>query len=99
MSAYHVIAIPETLAQEVRETLKAPGYGHPAHVERRPAMAPAASASRSSPRRRGGPDPLHLRPVQGLDSYPSPGPVFIHREACPHYDQKAFPPEASATCP
>ena len=33
MSAYHVIAIPETLAQKVRTTLKAPGYGHPAHVE------------------------------------------------------------------
>jgi len=33
MSAYHVIAIPETLAQDVREPLKAPRYGHPAHVE------------------------------------------------------------------
>jgi hypothetical protein len=40
MSAYHVIAVPETLAQEVRETLKAPRYGHPAHVERATGYGP-----------------------------------------------------------
>ncbi|HSG38878.1 MAG TPA: DUF1203 domain-containing protein, partial [Thermoanaerobaculia bacterium] len=33
MSFYRVISIPEEFASKVRTTLKAPRYGHPAHVE------------------------------------------------------------------
>jgi len=33
-------------------------------------------------------------PFETLDSYPSPGPVFIHAESCPSYDaQGSFPEE------
>jgi len=33
MTQYHVVALREQTVDEVRKTLRAPGYGHPAHVE------------------------------------------------------------------
>ena len=33
MGAFRFFGIPEAVAREVRESLRAPGYGHPAHRE------------------------------------------------------------------
>ena len=30
-------------------------------------------------------------PFEGLDTYPSPGPVFIHRDACQPFRGSGFP--------
>jgi hypothetical protein len=93
MSAYQVIAIPETLAQEVRETLKAPRYGHPAHVERATGYGPCRLCLQKF--REGEEDRILFTydPFTGLDRYPSPGPIFIHRDTCPTYEGEGFPPE------
>ncbi len=93
MSAYHVIAIPETLAQEVRETLKAPRYGHPAHVELATGYGPCRLCLQKF--REGEEDRILFTydPFTGLDRYPSPGPIFIHKDACPSYKAEGFPPE------
>ncbi len=93
MSSYHIIAIPETLAQKVRTTLKAPGYGHPAHIETASGYGPCRLCLKKF--REGEEDRILFTydPFRGLDSYPSPGPVFIHRDDCPHFDQEGFPPE------
>jgi hypothetical protein len=91
MSTYQVIPVSETLAQKVRTTLKAPGYGHPAHVETASGYGPCRLCLKKF--REGEEDRILFTydPFRGLDSYPSPGPVFIHREDCPHYDQEGFP--------
>ena len=91
MNAYQVIAIPETLAQKVRTTLKAPGYGHPAHVEVAAGYGPCRLCLKKF--REGEEDRILFTydPFRGLDSYPSPGPVFIHRNGCPAYEEEGFP--------
>jgi hypothetical protein len=33
MTGFRVIALPTQVAEQVRASLRAPGYGHPAHVE------------------------------------------------------------------
>jgi hypothetical protein len=93
MSFYRVIAIPEDLAREVRATLKAPRYGHPAHVELANGYGPCRACLRKF--REGEEDRILFTydPFMGLDRYPSPGPVFIHWDDCPVYDGDGFPEE------
>lgn len=90
---YQVIAIPEPLAEKVRNTLKAPGYGHPAHIEVATGYGPCRSCLRTFETGQEERILFTYDPFRGLDSYPSPGPVFIHREACARYEAGGFPPE------
>src|SRR5688500_15584090 len=94
MTAYRVRALDQQIADDVRRTLRAPDYGHPAHVE-------VATGT--------GPCRLCLRPFEVgaeerlLFTYnpfprgatPSPGPVFVHPDSCPRYDADSFPTELS----
>ena len=91
MNAYRVIAISDDLARKVRTTLKAPGYGHPAHVEVASGYGPCRACLRKF--REGEEDRILFTydPFHGLDRYPSPGPVFIHRDDCPEYAGESFP--------
>lgn len=88
---YIVRGLPQEVADEVRRTRKAPGYGHPAHLE-------VASGT--------GPCRCCLRPfVPGVDrrllftyrpegragSLTAPGPVFIHADHCAAYLADGFP--------
>lgn len=93
MSNYRVVALSEDLAHEVRSTLKAPRYGHPAHIEPATGYGPCRACLRKF--REGKEDRILFTydPFTGLDRYPSPGPVFIHRDECPVYDGEGFPPE------
>jgi hypothetical protein len=93
MVDYRVIALGQATADEVRTRLRAPGYGHPVHVE----------VARGT-----GPCRLCLRPFrkdeeervlftynpfpEGAD-LPSPGPVFVHRAPCPRFEAAGFPSE------
>ncbi|MGZ4843671.1 MAG: DUF1203 domain-containing protein [Candidatus Angelobacter sp.] len=82
------------LAEQVRYTLKSPQYGHPAHVELAGGYGPCRLCLKQF---RAGEDDRILftfNPFQGLDEYPSPGPVFIHAKTCASYDQpQSFPEE------
>ena len=94
MTRYRVVALDERIADDVRRTRRAPGYGHPAHVE-------VATGT--------GPCRLCLRPFEVgaeerlLFTYnpfpegatPSPGPVFVHPGPCPRHDADVFPTELS----
>jgi hypothetical protein len=91
MSYYHVVAIPEELADQVRATLKSPQYGHPAHVEVATGYGPCRSCLRTFQEGEEERILFTYNPFAGLDAYPSPGPVFIHREGCPRYEEAGFP--------
>jgi len=93
MPRYRVIPIPDHAAAEVRRTLKAPGYGHPAHVEVAAGFGPCRSCLRTF---REGVEERVLftwNAFAGTDGYPSPGPVFIHHDACEAWAGEGFPPE------
>jgi hypothetical protein len=94
LAGFRVLPIDSKLAEAVRSTLKSPQYGHPAHVELAAGYGPCRACLKQF---RTGEEERILftyNPFENLDSYPSPGPVFIHAESCPSYDaQGSFPEE------
>jgi hypothetical protein len=84
---YRVIAIPTKVADLVRTTEKAPGYGHPAHTEVAAGYGPCRHCLKTfdvgkEPRTLFTYDPFH-----GIEEIPLPGPVFIHTDACERYPE------------
>src|SRR3954447_18333590 len=93
MSDFRVIPISDAIAGKVSDTLRAPGYGHPAHVEVAAGFGPCRSCLRTF---REGAEERALftwDAFQGTDGGASPGPVFIHRDACEAWSGEGFPPE------
>src|SRR4051794_6802916 len=93
MPAFRVIPIPDDVSAEVRHTLRSPGYGHPAHVELAAGFGPCRSCLRTF---REGTEERVLFTYDafaGVEAYPSPGPVFIHRDACERWSGQGLPPE------
>jgi hypothetical protein len=97
MNSIRVIAIPTRTAEKVRSTLKSPGYGHPAHIEVAIGYGPCRHCLRDF---RVGEEKRILFTYDafyGTEPRPLPGPVFIHAEACPRYEEQAgFPQDIRA---
>jgi len=94
MAGFRVLPIDSRIAEEVRNTLKSPQYGHPAHVETAAGYGPCRACLKQF--RTGEEDRILFtyNPFQDLDDYPSPGPVFIHAKSCSGYDEpESFPEE------
>lgn len=94
MAGFRVLPIESKLAEEVRSTLKSPQYGHPAHVETATGYGPCRACLKQF--QTGEEDRILFtyNPFESLDSYPSPGPVFIHAKSCPAYSEPdRFPDE------
>lgn len=97
MSSFRVMAIPTETANEVRATLKAPGYGFPAHVELSGDQAPCRHCLRLT---RPGADQRILFTYDcfdGVETLPLPGPVYVHAHECGRYDEAAGFPEEIRT--
>lgn len=91
MTQFRVVAIPENITEKARNMLKSPQYGHPAHVETAKGYGPCRFCLQTF--RQGEEQRLlfTFNPFEGLDAYPSPGPIFIHRDPCVRYEQRGFP--------
>jgi hypothetical protein len=90
---YRVIPLRQETADEVRTTLRSPGYGHPAHVEVATGSGPCRLCLRPF---RVGEDERVLftyNPFPDGAELPSPGPVFVHKVSCSRFDGPGFPPE------
>jgi Protein of unknown function (DUF1203) len=77
----------------VRETLRAPHYGFPAHVEVATDPAPCRHCLRTFTV---GVDRRILFTYDrfaGVETLPQPGPVYIHADDCPRYSGDAGFPE------
>jgi hypothetical protein len=93
MPSFRVVAIPTEIAKKVRETLRAPKYGFPAHAELAADEAPCRHCLQTT---RVGIDRRILFTYDrfaGVESLPQPGPVYIHEDACPRYPENASFPE------
>jgi Protein of unknown function (DUF1203) len=93
MADFRVVAIAEDLAQKVREKRTSPQYGHPAHTEVAKGYGPCRQCLRTFRNGEEGRILFTYNPFDGLDPYPSPGPVFIHEESCGSYASDGFPEE------
>jgi hypothetical protein len=94
MISSRIVAIPTEIAETVRSTLRAPGYGFPAHAEMGADDAPCRHCLRTIT---AGVDRRILFTYDrfaGVESLPQPGPVYIHEKSCPRYaGQAGFPEE------
>lgn len=82
--------IPEAVAREVRETMHAPDYGHPAHKAVAQGYGPCRLCLRTF---QVGADERILFTYNPFPEgeLPAPGPVFIHAGSCTRYDTGEFP--------
>ena len=99
MAGFRVLPIDFKLAEEVRSTLKSPQYGHPAHVELAKGYGPCRACLKQF--RTGEEDRILFtyNPFENLDSYPSPGPVFIHAKPCQGLSEPGQFPEELKSLP
>jgi len=92
MDGIRIVALPTDVAEEVRRTLLAPGYDHPAHLELAAGYGPCRVCLHTF---ESGVDKRILfthDPFAGLEPYPLPGPIYIHAEACqPHPQDQGLP--------
>ncbi len=93
---YRFTGIPSAVATEVRQTMKSPQYGHPAHRERATGTGPCRHCLRTFAV--GSEDRLLFTYQPFLDPalLPAPGPVFVHAEGCERYDAADLPPDFRA---
>jgi hypothetical protein len=88
-----VVAIPTEVANSVRETLRAPVYGFPAHAELATDPAPCRHCLRIIAPGNGRRILFTYDRFAGVENLPQPGPVYIHAEDCPRYSGDAGFPE------
>ena len=93
MTELRFSGIPDTVATEVRETLRAPGYGHPAHRELARGYGPCRQCLRTFKIGAEARILFTYQPFREPGSLPAPGPVFIHAEPCERYDAPRLPPD------
>ena len=88
---YRVLPIPDEIADAARATLRSPQYGHPAHVETATGYGPCRSCLTTF--REGAEERLLFTydAFAGIDPYPEPGPIFVHRERCTPHAGDGFP--------
>lgn len=93
MVPYRVVPIPDTIVDTARTSGRSPQYGHPTHVEIATGYGPCRSCLR--PFRQGEEKRMLFTydPFDGIDTYPSPGPIFVHEERCEAFAGPGFPPE------
>jgi hypothetical protein len=88
-----IVAIPTEVARSVRETLRAPVYGFPAHAEVATDDAPCRHCLRTF---KAGEERRILFTYDrfvGIETLPQPGPIYVHAHACPRYHEDAGFPE------
>jgi len=93
MIAMRVIAIPTAVAETVRRTNLAPGYGHPAHTELASGYGPCRHCLRTFQVGQEHRTLFTYDPFHGIGRVPLPGPIFIHTDACTRYPEDGGYPE------
>ena len=94
MSSIRIVAIPTQVAEAVRANLKAPVYGFPAHAELATDDAPCRHCLRTFTVGKDRRILFTYDRFSGVETLPQPGPVYIHADSCPRYDEgTGFPEE------
>ena len=93
MQPIRIVAIQSETAKEVRETLRAPKYGFPAHAELATDDAPCRHCLRTIVAGRDHRILFTHDRFSGVESLPQPGPVYIHADGCERYAENAGFPE------
>lgn len=93
-----IVAISTEVADEVRETMRAPVYGFPAHKELATDAAPCRHCLRLIAPQVDDAILFTYDRFTGVEELPQPGPIYVHAKKCPRYDEQAgFPEELRGT--
>lgn len=94
MIPIRIVAIPTEIAEQVRQTMRAPFHGFAAHAELATDHAPCRHCLRlivSGKERR---ILFVYDRFAGVETLPQPGPVYVHEAPCPRYrSDSGFPEE------
>ena len=92
MHAFHIAGLSDEITRAVRQTRRAPEYGHPVHEELAGGTGPCRACLQ--PFLVGEEHRLLFtyRPAGQDGTLGAPGPVFIHSRECPRYQGSSFPP-------
>jgi hypothetical protein len=99
MSKFRVIPIPEEVAEKARATRKSPQYGHPVHAEVATGYGPCRQCLHTFDEGHESRLLFTYNPFEGRDSYPSPGPIFIHEQPCETYGENGEFPDGLSRLP
>jgi Protein of unknown function (DUF1203) len=98
MQPIRVVAISTEIAEKVRATKTAPGYGFPAHEEIATGTGPCRHCLRLFAPGKESRILFTYDRFSGVESLPQPGPIYIHAEICPRYQEDdGFPEELRAS--
>jgi hypothetical protein len=99
MQPIKVVAISTETAESVRTTMKAPGYGFPAHVELGNDDAPCRHCLKLIAAGKERRILFTYDRFSGVEALPQPGPVYIHAADCPRYREDGGIPEELRSSP
>ncbi len=88
-----IVAISTEVADEVRETMRAPVYGFPAHKELATDAAPCRHCLRLIAPQVDDAILFTYDRFTGVEELPQPGPIYVHAKKCSRYDEQAGFPE------
>jgi hypothetical protein len=89
---YKVVPIAAEIARAVREKMKSPQYGHPAHAETAKGYGPCRVCLEKFVAGAEERILFTYNAFENLSPLPLPGPVFIHRRECRAFAANEFPP-------
>ena len=92
MTTFRFHGIADAVGAEVRRTMRAPEYGHPAYRGVAQGYGPCRLCLRTFAIGRDERILFTYQPFREPGSLPAPGPVFIHAEECARYDAYELPP-------
>src|ERR1700693_3115776 len=93
-----IVAISTEVADAVRQTMRAPVYGFPAHKELATAAAPCRHCLRLITAQVDDAILFTYDRFTGVEELPQPGPIYVHAKECSRYDERAgFPEESRAS--
>jgi hypothetical protein len=93
MRSFRVVAIPTAVVSLLRETMRAPVYGFPAHAEVANDPAPCRHCLRTFAVDVDRRILFTYDRFAGVETLPQPGPVYVHAEECTHYSEDSGFPE------
>ncbi len=88
---FTVVSIPETISDEVRETMMSPQYAHPASVKTATGYGPCRSCLTTFKEGKEERILFTYNSFEGRSDLPLPGPIFIHKDQCTRYSDHKFP--------
>lgn len=91
---YKVVAIPDNISSEVRQTMVSPQYKSLAgSVSVANGYGPCRSCLQVFDQGNDRRIYLTYNSFDGLSPLPDPGPIFVHENECSRFDREGFPPD------